>query len=69
VLTAGSVITEPAAIKHFRSRLDDRKIIEVTEHNFDKYYQIFKDKFGIEIPSIKVDVPETKPVVVVARTL
>ena len=47
--TAGSVVTEPAAMKHFKRRLFDRYLIEVTEQNFDKWYNYFLVKHGVEI--------------------
>lgn len=53
VLTAGSVITEPASIKHFKTRLGMGKIVCVTEDNFKKYQSYFKEKFGVDITPAK----------------
>lgn len=49
VLTAGTVISDPAVIKHFKSRFAEGKIVEVNEHNFDSYYTFFKAKYGVEL--------------------
>lgn len=49
VLTAGSVISEPASIKRFRSRLGEEKIVEVTRANFKEYKSYFLEKFGVDI--------------------
>ena len=59
MLPAGTVITEPAGIKHFKSRLSGGNIIEVTEQNFDSAKSYFKIKYGVDIePTPKV---ETEP--------
>jgi hypothetical protein len=49
VLTAGTVISDPAVIKHFKSRFAEGKIVEVNEHNFDSYYTFFKAKYRVEL--------------------
>ena len=48
MLTPGSVV-EPGSVKHFKSRLRDRVIIEVTEHDFDRWNEYFKNKLGVAI--------------------
>lgn len=50
VMLPGSVV-EPGDIKMFKSRLRDRVIVEVTEHNFNEYTAYFKEKFGVTIAS------------------
>lgn len=45
----GSVITEPGLIKRFKTRLAERVIIEVNEHNFDKYAEYFSARFGVNL--------------------
>lgn len=67
-IPAGSII-DPAEIKRFRFRLQERHIVEVTEHNFEEYATFFKQRYNIEIPSLeakpkKEDKPvkEAKPV-------
>lgn len=52
-LLAGSTI-DPANIKDFRYRLQQRHIVEVTEHNFEQYQAFFKDRYGIKMPDITV---------------
>lgn len=57
---AGSIV-EPAGVKRFERRLSDGHIVEVTEHNFDKYAEFFKQRFGITLAPIKpVDTEENK---------
>ena len=57
VLTAGTIISDPAVIKHFKGRFAEGKIIKVDEHNFDSYYSFFKQKYGVDLAkpnSVKV---------------
>lgn len=54
IKSAGSIV-EPADIKGFKYRLNDRDVVEVNEQNFERYKDYFKQKFGIDIP----DLPET----------
>lgn len=63
-LTAGSIISEPAAIKRFNYRLRERIIIEVTEKTFKKYQGYFLTKFGVDItPAQKEEcAPKEAPV-------
>jgi|WetSurMetagenome_2_1015567.scaffolds.fasta_scaffold182508_2 hypothetical protein len=49
VLTVGSVLTEPAEIKHLKARLGDGHIIEIAEHDLDKFHDYFLQKFGVDI--------------------
>lgn len=49
VLTAGSVITDPADIKRFKGRLAEGKIINVTEQTYDNIAKYFKQKHGVDI--------------------
>ena len=50
-LSAGSVI-EPADIKDFRYRLQQRHVVEVTEHNFKRYQSFFTERYGVDIPAL-----------------
>lgn len=52
MVPAGSIV-EPAGIKRFRHRLLEGHIVEVNEHNFDKYADFFKQRYGIDLPAIK----------------
>lgn len=51
-ISAGSII-EPADIKNFRYRLQEKHIIEVTEQNFNSYRVFFKQRFGVDIGAAK----------------
>lgn len=57
MIPAGSII-EPAGIKRFRHRLLEGHIVEVNEHNFDKYADFFKQRYGIDLPSLEQPVAE-----------
>lgn len=59
MVPAGSIV-EPAGIKRFRHRLLEGHIVEVNEHNFDKYADFFKQRYGIDLPSLKQPVAEQK---------
>jgi hypothetical protein len=51
-ISAGSII-EPANIRNFRYRLQEKHIIEVTEQNFNSYRVFFKQRFGVDIGAAK----------------
>jgi len=59
MVPAGSIV-EPAGIKRFRHRLLEGHIVEVNEHNFDKYADFFKQRYGIDLPPLKQPVAEQK---------
>ena len=62
MVSAGSVV-EPAGIKRFRHRLAEGHIVEVNEHNFERYADFFKKRYGVDLPSIKpVETTGEKPV-------
>lgn len=48
MLAPGSVV-EPDAIKHFKSRLRDGRIVEVTEQSFDKWEELFRVRYGVAL--------------------
>ena len=54
MIAPGSVV-EPGAIKRFKNRLRDGRIVEVSEQDFDKWNNYFKVRFGTPI---KVETPE-----------
>lgn len=58
MMVPGSEI-EPGTVKLFKTRLRDRVIIEVNEHDFDKWNAYFIEKFGTPIKRL-----ETKEVAV-----
>ena len=66
MVSAGSIV-EPAGIKRFKHRVLEGHIVEVTEHNFDKYAEFFKKRYGVDLPSIKYVAPE-KPAEAPAET-
>ena len=55
MMAPGSVV-EPAAIKRFKSRLNDGHIVDVSEQDFDKWNRYFKERIGTAI-----NVPEKTP--------
>lgn len=57
MVPAGSII-EPASVKRFKHRLLEGHIVEVNEHNFDKYADFFKQRYGIDLPLLKQPVAE-----------
>ena len=67
MMVPGSVV-EPGSIKHFKNRLRDRYIIQVNEHELDKWQKYFITKYGygMKMPESKKDdeskkEPEQKP--------
>lgn len=63
-LKAGSVV-EPADMKDFRYRLQQKHVVEVNEQNFDKYQKFFKSKYNVTLKPLtepKVE-PAVEPVV------
>ena len=48
MMTPGSVV-EPGTVKRFKSRLNDGRIVEVSEQNFDKWDEYFKVRVGVSI--------------------
>ncbi len=59
MIPAGSIV-EPAGIKRFKHRLLEGHIVEVNEHNFDKYADFFKQRYGIDLPPLEQPVAEQK---------
>ena len=48
MMAPGSVV-EPGSIKRFKSRLNDKSIVEVSEHNFDMWDKYFRERMGVAI--------------------
>lgn len=48
MMAPGSFV-EPGAVKRFKSRLADGHIVEVPEHDFDKWAEYFKVRFGVTL--------------------
>lgn len=48
---AGSIV-EPAGVKRFKHHVLEGHIVEVTEQNFDRYANFFKQRFGVNLPPI-----------------
>lgn len=53
MITPGSIV-EPGDIKWFKTRLRDRKIIEVSESELGTYEEYFLQKFGVSINNLLV---------------
>ena len=78
VLLPGSVV-DPATTKRFKSRLNDRVIVEVTAGTFEAWKAYFKTKFGVDlhwpeaktvakaVPAEKPKVKAVEPVKVTAK--
>ncbi|MNB69312.1 hypothetical protein D3C75_158400 [compost metagenome] len=45
---AGTVITDPAAIRLFRTKVNEGKIVEVDEHNIDRVSEYLLHKRGVD---------------------
>ena len=61
MMVPGSEI-EPGTVKLFKSRLRDRVIIEVPEHDFDKWNAYFIAKHGTPIKRLKTEEVKTEEV-------
>lgn len=48
MIAPGSIV-EPAAIKRFKSRLNDGHIVDVREQDIEKWQKYFKERLGVEI--------------------
>ena len=48
MITPGSLV-EPGNIKRFKFRLNNGNIVEVSEHDFDKWREYFNTRFGVDI--------------------
>ena len=59
MMAPGSAV-EPGAIKRFRALLNEKRIVEVNEHNFKEWQEYFKARYNVEIPSIKKEVQPVK---------
>lgn len=60
--TPGDVVKDVTGVKCFNSKLVDRKIIEVTEQNYESMKNYFKQKFGVDLPAINAATSTEKPV-------
>lgn len=56
----GDIIANVTEVKHFKEKLVDRKIIEVTEQNYDTMVAYFKQKFGVDISVKSTEVTDNK---------
>jgi len=53
-MVVGSIV-EPTDLRDFNYRLREKHIVEITEQNYEKYKYFFKQRFGIDLPNIKVN--------------
>lgn len=51
VMLPGSCV-EPDSIKRFKTRMNDRYIVEVNAHNFDQWNAYFVGKFGVTLERV-----------------
>lgn len=64
----GDIVTDVAEVKGFKSKLVDRKIIEVTEQNYESLKDYFKQKFGVDLPANETATNTAKTVATPAKT-
>ena len=60
-MVVGSIV-EPTDLRDFNYRLREKHIVEITEQNYEKYKYFFKQRFGIDLPNIKINKVE-KPTI------
>ena len=60
-MVVGSIV-EPTDLRDFNYRLREKHIVEITEQNYEEYKYFFKQRFGIDLPNIKVNKVE-KPTI------
>jgi len=60
VKLAGSLIDDPATIKHFKSLLADNHIVGVEEHTLARYEEFFKVRYNVSIKKAIKDAEEAK---------
>ena len=61
VMTVGTVISDPTAIKHFNARFAEGKIIEVTEQTLANTAKYFKEMYGVDISATeKAEAPKAE---------
>ena len=58
---AGSIITDPADIKLFKTKLKHKQIVEVTEENKEEIIYYFKARVGIDLTKALEPEPEPEP--------
>lgn len=63
----GDIVTDVAEVKGFKSKLVDRKIIEVTEQNYESLKGYFKQKFGVDLPANETATNTAKTVATPAK--
>lgn len=59
VRSVGSIV-EPTDVNRFKYRFGGNYIVEVNEHNFNRYAEYFKVRCGVDLaplPSIKLEAP------------
>lgn len=48
VFPVGSIV-EPAGVRTFKSRLQQKHIVKVDEHNITRWADFFRNRYGIEL--------------------
>lgn len=69
VFSVGSIV-EPTEIKTFKSRLQQRHIVDVNEQNIERWATFFKNRYGVDlrdtftayiVSAVSEDVPVDEP--------
>lgn len=68
MLVPGTAV-EPEQIKRFKSRLNERDIIEVTDSTFDMWNEYFTSKFGTPLTEPEEPAEPAEPVEPVAAKI
>lgn len=60
VFGVGSIV-DPTSVKTFRSRLQQRHIVDVDERNLDEWVRYFKNRHGIDLSTVLAEYLNTQP--------
>ena len=52
-LPVGSIV-EPTGVRNFKYRLGEQHIVQVNEQNYERYANLFLERFGVVIPKLTV---------------
>ena len=60
VFGVGSIV-DPTSVKTFRSRLQQRHIVDVDERNLDEWVRYFKNRHGIDLSTVLTEYLDAQP--------
>ncbi len=60
VFEVGSIV-DPTSVKTFRSRLQQRHIVDVDERNLDEWVTYFKNRHGIDLSTVLAEYLDAQP--------